>query len=69
MKRKRCFHAMKTYREWKYSSTILDLGSRWKLRAPAALPAVDPRAVLGAMEERKRNILHLPGIEPQQSSS
>jgi hypothetical protein len=22
---------MKAYREWRYSSTILDLGSRWKL--------------------------------------
>jgi hypothetical protein len=23
-------HAMKTYGEWKYSSTILDIGTRWR---------------------------------------
>jgi hypothetical protein len=61
--------------EWTYSSTILDLGTRWcQLQAPPARAlylggnrlrypqeAVSPRVVLDA--EEKRKILPLPGIE------
>jgi hypothetical protein len=54
--------------EWRYSSTIFDLGTRWsgQLHAPAALPPgekapatrwigswVDPRVGLDAVEKRK----------------
>jgi hypothetical protein len=34
-------HALKTYGEWRYSSTILDMGTRWRccqLHTAAALP-------------------------------
>jgi hypothetical protein len=63
--------------EWRYSSTILDLGIKWRRvpsrpcsftpreRAPGThwiRGWVDPRAVLDAVEKRK--YLTLPGLEP-----
>jgi hypothetical protein len=65
--------------EWMYSSTIPDLGTRWKMSGqlhvlPALPPSthwiedlVGPRAGLEAVEKRK--ILPLQGLEPQPSST
>jgi hypothetical protein len=69
---------MKTYGEWRYSSTILDLTIRWSF-VPSFTPWslnplgqnrgihriggwVDPRTDLDTAE--KRRILSLLGIEP-----
>jgi hypothetical protein len=72
---------MNTYGEWKYSATILDLGTRWsgQLHAPAALPqGKGPQyplyTRLGGPQNRsgrcgqENNLLSLPGIEPRLSS-
>jgi hypothetical protein len=57
--------------EWRYSSTILDLGIRWSCQLPTRDRSpgsrwiedwVGPRADLGSTEKRN-NILPLPRIE------
>jgi hypothetical protein len=66
---------MKTYGEWRYSSTFLDLGTRRRasgqLHAPAALPGGRApgthwmggvQGLTGRCGEEKN--LALPGIEP-----
>jgi hypothetical protein len=68
--------------KWKYSSIILDLGTRWRwmvsftprpfylLEKSPRDPLgewVDPRAGLDSVQ--KRRFFLLPGIEPRQSSS
>jgi hypothetical protein len=60
-------------RKWRYSSTLLDIGIRWKLRAPSALnprrePAVPVDRLGGSQIKSGRwgvkiNMLLLPGIE------
>jgi hypothetical protein len=68
---------MKTYGEWRYSFTILDLGTRWRwvisLTPGEITPGtnwigdwVGPTAGLDAVEKRKP--LPLPGLKPQPSS-
>jgi hypothetical protein len=62
-------HAMKTYGEWKYSSTILDLGTRWRQvisftprplyhRKEQSVPIgwMGSRVGLGAVEKRKTSL-------------
>jgi hypothetical protein len=64
--------------EWRYSSTILDLGTRWRwvvsFTPRAASPRrKSPRSLLDRRASLKavqiRNILALPEIEPRPSSS
>jgi hypothetical protein len=72
---------MKAYGEWKYSSTILDLGTRWEWslscpyrftpgeRVPSTHCTGDldgPHSLDTA--EYGKIFLPLPGIEPRQSS-
>jgi hypothetical protein len=74
---------MKAFREWKYSSTVLDLGTRWMLMvsytsasilpwkvAPITLWTggwVGPLVALDAMEKRK--YLPLQGVKSLPSNS
>jgi hypothetical protein len=67
---------METYREWRYSSIIINLGTRWRwmvsFTPPAVLPQekapgtrriwgwVGPRASMDAVE---KNLLSLPRME------
>jgi hypothetical protein len=73
-------HAMKTYGEWSYSSTILDLGTRWRRavsftphplysrgRAPYTHWLGESQNRSGRCEVEK-NLLPLSGIEPWPSS-
>jgi hypothetical protein len=71
-------YAIKPYGEFRYSSTILDLGTRWCVVSCMPLPLyprdthwiggwVCPRAGLDTMEKRKKP-LSLPGIKPWLSS-
>jgi hypothetical protein len=73
---------MKTYGEWSYSSTSLDLGTRWRWVVSFTLLPLYPRGKsarhpyytkLGGPQNRSRNCgeeknLALPGIEPGSSS-
>jgi hypothetical protein len=67
--------------KWKYSFTILDLGSRWivQLNVPAALPPwKEPRCPLDRTLREpqsqsgrcgvEKNLVPLPGIEQRPSS-
>jgi hypothetical protein len=52
--------------EWRYSSTITDLGTRWECTHWAS-GWVGPRDGLDAVE-KKKNLMTLPEIEPRPGS-
>jgi hypothetical protein len=70
-------------REWRYSSTILDLGTRWEWSASSPVPFTPGETALGThwiegwvgpravwmMWRIERNFLLLLGIEPRPFSS
>jgi hypothetical protein len=67
------YHAIKTYRGWRYSSTILDLGTGWRwvvsfTTQPLYFQGKSPRYPLDRRLGEEKNLFPLPATESRVSS-